>query len=397
MQIVEFIRLAVKENSLKEACDIVISSNYRDEGIALISQLKDLEKQSIFGTILPSERDLLLNRIRFSLLQLATSIEEAAKEIRQSSEAVSNLLGQGEILFYQKKYSEALKLYQSVLDTTPDNIEAKIKISIIYCETGEYEKSIRSNFKILETNPSFDRVLNNLGVVYEKMNSFQLALEKYTEAFNINPLEEIYVNNKVNILRRMNRWNEIIEFYSLAIRANPSSSSLYMQRGKVFADKMNDYQSALKDVNYGISLNPSNPEYHFERGLIYAKQGNVEIALQNFNYCISVAPRNEYFKKSKAAVLMDNKHWRVALDDIQALRQLNPNSPDLLLMEGVCLYWLNYIDSAFKSLSKCLYLKPNECEALHFIGHIYRLKGNKAYAIYYYKRRKICYENKSIS
>ncbi len=82
----------------------------------------------------------------------ATSTESSAN---QDFEAALDLWGKGKTKEAAKKFTSAIKGYEEVLKTTPENIAVLGNLATSYHYTGNTDKAIETVKKALEISPSF--------------------------------------------------------------------------------------------------------------------------------------------------------------------------------------------------------------------------------------------------
>lgn len=100
----------------------------------------------------------------------------------------------GNCYFQQEKYAEAEKEYQKILEKDPQNIDAMILIGNTYANRGETDKAMEYYGKIAFEKIEDPVVLYNLGTNYYNSSRFEEALKYYQRAVELQPdfLDAIY-------------------------------------------------------------------------------------------------------------------------------------------------------------------------------------------------------------
>ncbi|MGQ9472074.1 MAG: tetratricopeptide repeat protein [Candidatus Aminicenantales bacterium] len=100
----------------------------------------------------------------------------------------------GNCYFQQEKYAEAEKEYQKILEKDPQNIDAMILIGNTYANRGETDKAMEYYGKIAFEKIEDPVVLYNLGTNYYNSSRFEEALKYYQRAVDLQKdfLDAIY-------------------------------------------------------------------------------------------------------------------------------------------------------------------------------------------------------------
>jgi len=102
----------------------------------------------------------------------------------------------GIILLSSLVYAEggAVKQYQKIIETNPNDAEAYYNIGIVYYSEKKYDESKGQFQKAIEIYPDFAEAYYSLGVVYYAEANYDKAIEAFSKAIQIDPrnYEAIY-------------------------------------------------------------------------------------------------------------------------------------------------------------------------------------------------------------
>lgn len=144
----------------------------------------------------------------------------------------------------ERKFKEAITIYEAILKVAPDNSEALNEVEQLYRRVHRYAKAIDSLKKLAKLNPSERKNY------YHKIAQLQLRL--------FNDKEAIRYANKALALGRK-------DFLS------------YLQLGRLFEQK-GDTTSAIKAYEQALTLNPHLHRASFALGRIHSRLGNYKKA-----------------------------------------------------------------------------------------------------------------------
>ena len=98
-----------------------------------------------------------------------------------------------------------------------------------------------------------------------------------------------------------------------AIELSPADHRVYIGRGVLKRDLLQDPGGASEDLNKAIELHGGDHEAHAHRALLCAGAGDVQGALANFDTALRLAPRD-------AKTLANRAVWPRACDTHTSLR-----------------------------------------------------------------------------
>lgn len=95
----------------------------------------------------------------------------------------------GIMLLSSLAYAEggAVKQYQKIIETNPNDAEAYYNIGIVYYGEKKYDESKAQFQKAIEIYPDFSEAYYSLGVVYYAEANYDKAIETFSKAVQIDP------------------------------------------------------------------------------------------------------------------------------------------------------------------------------------------------------------------
>lgn len=162
---------------------------------------------SFFGSsILYSENlkiDLLLEELKAPAERNSKEVERDiwVEWSKSGSIKLDTLLQRGRSFMADKKFNNAINIFDKVINEKPTFAEAWNARATAYYLQGQFDKSISDINKVLSLNPNHFGALAGLGSILEILGYFEAAREALKKANEINP------NNK-NIKKSLERVNE---------------------------------------------------------------------------------------------------------------------------------------------------------------------------------------------
>ncbi len=218
-------------------------------------------------------------------------------------------LERGNILYQQRRYTDAEKEYFKILATAPNNPFALAMLAQCYLETNRKKEaldfakkavanavesptiyyilarcqfynqlidkslaSIQSGQELDPTNSDFFLLKSQIAFYQE---DWELALQEAEHGLTLNPEEVILINLRARALVKLNRKEEAANTMDYALHRAPQNSYSHANKGWVSIER-DEYEAAINHFKEALRLDASNA---------YAKSGLREaIKAKNYLY-----------------------------------------------------------------------------------------------------------------
>ena len=189
------------------------------------------------------------------------AVNPRSKEIRQH--LVRMHLG-------SKAYHEALAELDKILEEDPDDLDAQLRMGLIYGELKDYPKAISSLNQILTVRPDELKVRDYLGLIYEESKDHESAIRAYEHNLKLQPN---YFEGHMHLgflLYRLKRFPDAVSHLTYAVKLSPKQADAHLLLGLTYL-QTEQYETASQTFEAGILHNPGNPDLHFNLGTAYDK------------------------------------------------------------------------------------------------------------------------------
>jgi tetratricopeptide (TPR) repeat protein len=190
-----------------------------------------------------------------------------------------------------KNYHDALQELEGMLSEDPSDLDAQLRIGLIYGEQRNYSKAIERLTKILMARPAELKVRDYLGYLYEESKDFPKAIEAY--ALNVK-LEPTYFEGHLHLgvlQYRLKHFSEATEHLEQATKLNPKQPESHIVLGLAHFQR-EQYDMALQAFTKGIDHNPDNADLYFNAGTAYDKLSQFDNVVRSMEMTLKLNPHH---------------------------------------------------------------------------------------------------------
>lgn len=91
------------------------------------------------------------------------------------NEAVQQRYDEAMFLYTQGDYRAAIKIFESILDASPDEFEVRLSLGMAYCREGDFERAIKEGHLAEKLKPNEQLVHTNLSLFYMRSGDKETA------------------------------------------------------------------------------------------------------------------------------------------------------------------------------------------------------------------------------
>lgn len=199
--------------------------------------------------------------------------EDKEKKIRLHDEGALLELERGNQLFVERKFDEALQIFQTFAANNPNVYQIYFNIGDVYREKSEFDKANEQyTIAMAKAKEKADivmqaKALASFGEVFLRQGKLKEAQEFFTQSIALNPKDEILAYNVAEIFFGKNQADKAIDYYQLAIRIKPEWSEPYLKIGYAYLNR-GDMAKAVEYLNEFLKRDPESPQAPVVKNLI---------------------------------------------------------------------------------------------------------------------------------
>ncbi|KEG10080.1 stress-induced protein sti1 [Trypanosoma grayi] len=259
-----------------------------------------------------------------------------AAELSPEAQEALRLKEEGNALYKQRKFDEALAKYSEALAKDGKNTVYLLNITAVYFEKAEYETCIAECEKALEHGREhrcdytvLAKLMTREALCLQRLKRYEEAIAVFKKALvehrnpdtlaKLNACEkekqkfdiESYVNPEIaqqkkeegNALFKEDKFPEAVAAYTEAIKRNPAEHTTYSNRAAAYL-KLGAYNEALADAEKCIEIKPDFVKAHARRGHAYFWTKQYNKAMQAYEEGLKHDKENAECKEGRMRTMM---------------------------------------------------------------------------------------------
>jgi tetratricopeptide (TPR) repeat protein len=195
-------------------------------------------------------------------LVLAIDLE---KKARLKDDAAVGQLEQGNNLFNERKYQEALAVFNQFAVDNPTIYHIYLNIGDCYREMQDFKTAIQQYEGAIEkAKLASDTLIQakgmaSIGEVYLRQNDFKSSQEYFKKSLELNPKDEVLAYNVAEIYFNNQKVDDAIAYYILATQIKPDWGTPFQKLGYAYLNKA-DYDKAIESFNQFLKVEPNSDQ-----------------------------------------------------------------------------------------------------------------------------------------
>jgi len=198
-----------------------------------------------------------------------------------SSNSAQSYYDQGEALYNQKKYSEALDLYLKAVQSNPSMASAYYRIGWIYNNRENYTAAVDALKKGLSVKPNDSSAYFELGFAYKELDNFDEAVKSFRQAVQIRPNYSAALYQLGWIYNEQNRYNDAIDSLKMAISYRGNFAEARNELGYAL-HQLRRYPEAIQEYQAAIAQRQDYASAIYNLGMTYVATNNKNGAIEQY-------------------------------------------------------------------------------------------------------------------
>ncbi|CDJ49419.1 Hsc70/Hsp90-organizing protein, putative [Eimeria brunetti] len=280
------------------------------------------------GTLEEEEETKAGSKAKENVPEAAKETNTPKKELTEEQKKAEEFKSQGNALYRQRKFTEALEAYDQAIKHDPNELLYLNNKAAVYMEMGEYDKCLEECNKALEkryeVKADYDvvaKVYNRMAACYSRQKNYSKAIEMYEKS-----LCESNTRQTRAALADVKRMKEKADREAYI---DPEKAEEHRQKGNDFF-KNNDFPNAKKEYDEAILRNPKDPKLYSNRAAALTKLFEYPSALKDCETALSLDPKFVKAWSRKGNLHFQLKEFPKALEAFERGLAVDPSSRECI-------------------------------------------------------------------
>ena len=300
-----------------------------------------------------------LIRLQVSAKQYDEALHELEGMLAEDPSDLDAQLRMGLVYGEQKNYSKAIQQLNQILTVRPAELKVRDYLGYLYEETKDYPKAIEAYRHNLTLEPSYFEGHLHLGVLQYRLKQYADAIEHLREASRLNPKQpESYIVLGLSHFQS-EQYEPSLQAFLEGIRYNPDNADLHFNAGTVY-DKLNRFDDVVKSMQTTLTLDPHHADALNYLGYSYAERGvKIEEAITLTKQAVALRPTNGYYVDSLAWAFFKKGLLAEALTEMKRAVALVGDDPVIYEHLGEIFLKQQHLSDGREALLHSLELDPS--------------------------------------
>ena len=186
--------------------------------------------------------------------------------------------------------------------------------------------------------------------------------------------------NSVLTYQRNKVWKNEFTLWDDAVKKSPHKARPYYNRGRLY-QKQGNLTLALFDYNKAIEINPIKAEAYSNRGGVYDEQGNFSQAISDCTRAIEIDPDDSTGYANRGVAYFKQGNLLLALSDYNKAIEINPDIAEVYYNRGNIYDNQGNLTQALSDYNKAIEINPDYAQVYKNRGSVHKRQGHWLEAI----------------
>ena len=282
---------------------------------------------------------------------------------------LARLYRQAEELHRQGQLAHAKPIYERILQTSPDHVDALQMFGLLALQTRNLDAAIELIGRAVRLRPDLTAAHINLAAALRSAGRREEALATVDAAIALEASHADAHANRGNILLDLGRHGDAVGAYGKAIALKSGLLDAWFGRGNGLA-ALGRFDEAIADYNQAVALNPGHVAARFNRANALMAMGRYEEALAGFEQALTLAPSVARIHNNRGNALQGLYRFEAAIDSYRQAATCEPTYVEAFNNWGNALWRLGKFEQALARYEEAIALRPDHAGALYNRGNI---------------------------
>lgn len=305
--------------------------------------------------------DARLHRLRGDVLlavgQGGPAMESYDRALALDPGEAEALEGKGVLLAIAGFMEPALRAFDRAVELAPERVSAHNNRALALKALGRVEEALAAFEAVLVRAP--DRAITwfDRGLLLAETGRHDAALAAFERTLRLDPGHLDALCNRATALSKLERIDEAIDGFGMVLARQPGHLAALVNLGEMLG-AVRRYEEAEFCYRDALALQPDMGEVYQKLGLVLARQHRYAEAVQCYQAAVQHDHRRIATLEGMAQTLYHAGRRHEALEVIDRLDALSPDSARLAQQRGILYFFMQRYKDAIASFERAAALDP---------------------------------------
>lgn len=253
-------------------------------------QIKDQTIQELTSLLPLSVTEKLPPEVQPRLGNLTALLDSLKKAIPQITFSATDYLKQGNALFFESRYDDAVNSYDRAIQLNPELYEAWFTKASTLMLLQRYDEATSAYQFSTQLKPNSYEAWAGQGTALLKAQQPEAAVTALDEAIALKPEDHLALFNRGDAHTSLGYTDAALSDYEAALALKPDFAKAHLKLGQLLQQR-GDYEGAIAAYDAILNLNVKDPaEVWYGKATCHTLQGEIDMGLTALGEAIAIAP-----------------------------------------------------------------------------------------------------------
>ncbi|HEV2269395.1 MAG TPA: tetratricopeptide repeat protein [Steroidobacteraceae bacterium] len=231
------------------------------------------------------------------------------------------------------RYRDAAGLFQSVVESNPDNVQARVDLGQIFDFGAVPQRALTLIKPALATHPNDPGLLTVRALARSQLGDYAGALADAKHAVQADPTYEQAIGLLAGLYRQKGDQADAAALVSASLRKLPHSTELREVLASIY-EQAGDDTKAEAQLDQLIAARPQALQYRAQLAQLYAREGKLDQAEDTLRAAVKAAPQSDDAKLAMADFIASHRAPAQGEMALQSFIGADPDDSRLRLALG---------------------------------------------------------------
>lgn len=300
---------------------------------------------------------------------------------------LQEMIKKAKTLVNNKKMTEAISLYEKILELFPNNLDSLFQLGNIYFNIGNIAKAIKIYEKLINISqqPNYFCYINYINALL-RVQKYEKAIKNAKKMIKLFPGRIEPYKLLGNICFEMKDFHKAKHYFFKAYEQNKYDPEIIYYFANIY-DNLGLIDASIYYWKIFLKINQKKIDIMFKIAKLYMKKNDIKNAKYYFEYVFKKT--NDYISAyNLVKIYFELKEYHKIPQISEEILRFTPQDIEISLILAKTYRLINNMKKAKKIIQELLFLNQNNYELFYELALIYK-KENKIKKVIYYLEKTI--------